>query len=248
MSADNATTTAAGIAAELSRPGTLRAGINLGNILLVTGRTADGAPEGVAPSLAGLIADRLGLTLELVPFASPGKVADALAEDAWDIALIAEEPERARTIAFVDAYVEIEATYMVPEGSTLTDIAAVDAPGVRIAVSDRSAYDLYLSRTLRHAELCRAEGLQGALDLYAGEGLDALAGLRPALKDNAATLGGQRILDGRYTAVRQAVGTKPDNAALQTEIAGFLAAAKADRTIAALLERFGVQDKLSVAA
>lgn len=237
----------ASIESDLSRPGVLRAGINLGNILLVTGKTANGDPEGVAPSLAGLIAGHLGLSAELVPFASPGEVADALAEDAWDIALIAEEPERAKTIAFVDAYVEIEATYMVPEASPLTGIAAVDAPGVRIAVSDRSAYDLYLTRTLEHAELCRAKGLQGALDLYANEKLDALAGLRPALKENAAALGGQRILDGRYTAVRQAVGTKPENAALQAAIAGYLRTAKADGTIAGLLERFGVQEKLSVA-
>ena len=232
---------------DLSRPGVLRAGINLGNILLVTGKAADGDPEGVAPSLAGRIADHLGLTVELVPFASPGEVADALADDAWDIALIAEEPERAKTIAFVDAYVEIEATYMVPEASPLKTIADVDAAGVRIAVSDRSAYDLYLSRTLQKAELVRAKGLQGALDLYVTEKLDALAGLRPALKENAADLGGQRILDGRYTAVRQAVGTKPKNAALQTAIAAYLKTAKADGTIAGLLETFGVQEKLSVA-
>lgn len=232
---------------DLSRPGVLRAGINLGNILLVTGKAANGDPEGVAPSLAAVIAEHLGLSVELVPFASPGEVADALAEDAWDIALIAEEPERAKTIAFVDAYVEIEATYMVPEASPLRTIADVDAPGVRIAVSDRSAYDLYLSRTLQHAELVRAKGLQGALDLYVNEKLDTLAGLRPALKENAADLGGQRILDGRYTAVRQAIGTKPKNQALQTAIAAFLKTAKADGTIAGLLERFGVQEKLSVA-
>lgn len=238
---------AASINPDLTRPGVLRAGINLGNILLVTGRAANGDPEGVAPSLAGLIADQLSVAVELVPFASPGAVADALADDAWDIALIAEEPERAKTIAFVDAYVEIEATYMVPADSPLKTIAEVDAEGVRIAVSDRSAYDLYLSRTLERAELCRAEGLQGALDLYVEGKLDALAGLRPALKDNAAELGGQRILDGRYTAVRQAVGTKPQNAALQAAIADYLKAAKADGTIAGLLERFGVQEKLSVA-
>lgn len=232
---------------DLSRPGVLRAGINLGNILLVTGKAADGDPEGVAPSLAGRIADHLGLTVELVPFASPGEVADALADDAWDIALIAEEPERAKTIAFVDAYVEIEATYMVPEASPLKTIADVDAAGVRIAVSDRSAYDLYLSRTLQKAELVRAKGLQGALDLYVTEKLDALAGLRPALKENASDLSGQRILDGRYTAVRQAVGTKPKNAALQAAIAAYLKTAKADGTIAGLLETFGVQEKLSVA-
>lgn len=233
---------------DLTRPGVLRAGINLGNILLVTGESETGDPVGVAPSLAGLLADHLGLSVELVPFPSPGAVADALADDAWDICLIAEEPERARTIAFVDAYVEIEATYLVPAGSALRTLESVDAPGVRIAISERSAYDLYLSRTLQHATLMRAPGLKAAFDLFRDEALEALAGLRPALVDNAAELPGSAVLDGRYTSVRQAVGTKPGSTALQAAIAAYLTAAKADGTIAGLLERFGVAGKLTVAA
>ena len=233
---------------ELSVPGTLRAGINLGNILLVTGQTADGAPDGVAPALATALAGHLGLEVELVPFPSPGDVADALADDAWDIALIAEEPERAKTIAFCDAYVEIEATYLVPARSPIATIDAVDQPGVTVAVSDRSAYDLYLSRSLRHAGLHRAKGLKAAFDLFVAEGHDALAGLRPALKDNSADLPGSRVLDGRFTAVRQAVGAKPANTALQAAIRDYLRQAKADGTVASLLQRFGVADKLAVAS
>jgi len=236
------------VVSELAPNGTLRAGINLGNILLVTGSTAAGEPTGVAPDMARAIADRLGVAVSYATFASPGEVADAVGTNAWDIALIAAEPARAESIAFSDAYVEIEATYLVPAGSSFHSIEDVDRPGVRIAVSGRSAYDLYLTRSLKHAELHRAKGLAGALALFTDEKLDALAGLRPALKENAETLPGARVLDGRYTTVQQAVGTKPENTAAAAFLQRFVAEAKESGLIAGLLDRHGVAGKLQVAA
>lgn len=232
---------------ELSLPGTLRVGINLGNILLVTGRSRNGDPQGVAPDMAAAIAERLGVAVSYVTFDTPGEVADAVARDAWDIGLIAEEPKRAETIAFCDAYVEIEATYLVPPNSPLQSIEDVDRPDVRIAVSDRAAYDLYLSRTLKHAELCRAKGLAGAFELFKTEKLDALAGLVPALRENSASLSGSRLIPGRYTTVRQAVGTKPADHALKAFVQQFIAEAKASGLVAGLIERHGVTGKLQVA-
>lgn len=234
--------------AELGVPGTLRVGINLGNMLLVTGRAADGSPQGVAPGMAAAIAERLGVAVQYVTFDTPGEVADAVGRDAWDLCFIAEEPQRAETIAFCDAYVEIEATYLVPAGSPLQSIDEVDCPGVRIAVSARAAYDLYLSRTLKHAELCRAKGLGGAFELFKAEKLDALAGLVPALRENAKALPGSRLLPGRYTTVRQAVGTKPANRALKVFAQQFIGEAKAHGLVADLIDRHGVTGKLQVAA
>lgn len=240
------------LSTELSRPGTLRAGINLSNPLLVTGKAANGDPEGVSPSMAAALAKRLGLAVELVPFPSPGAAADALAEDAWDIILIAEEPQRAETIAFSGVYVEIEATYLVPDGSAIASVDDVDRPGKRIAISARSAYDLYLSRTIRHAELVRAEGLKAAADLFrdgdAAGSFDALAGLRPALIENQKEIAGSRVLDGRFTAVRQSIGTKPGNTALRAEISAFVAESRAGGLVQTLIDGFGVTGKLTVAA
>jgi polar amino acid transport system substrate-binding protein len=175
-------------------------------------------------------------------------VADAVGTGAWDIALIAAEPARAESIAFSAAYVEIEATYLVPAGSPFHSIEDVDRPGVRIAVSDRSAYDLYLTRSLAHAELHRAKGLAGALALFIGNELDALAGLRPALTENAIALPGARVLGGRYTTVQQAIGTRPENTAAAAFLQHFVAEAKASGLIARLLQRHGVSGKLQVAA
>ena len=234
--------------AELTDPRTLRVGINLSNILLVTGTSAGGDPEGVAPDMAAAIAERLGVAVSYVTFATPGEVADGVERDEWDIGLIAVEPERAEKIAFCDAYVEIEATYLVPANSPFQSIEDVDQPDVRIAVSDRAAYDLYLSRTLKHAELHRAKGLAGSFDLFVTEKLDALAGLVPALKENAETLPGSRVLDGRFTSVLQAVGTKPQNTGLKAFVERFIQEAKESGLVAELIKKHGVRGKLQIAS
>lgn len=232
---------------QLAPTGVLRAGINMANKLLVTGATASGDPDGVGPEFARHIADGLGVPVSYVQFPTPGELADAVTEDVWDIGLIGAEPSRAEKIAFTAAYVEIEATYLVPEGSPLKTVEDVDAEGVRIAVSGRSAYDLYLSRSLKHAELHRAQGLPGALELFLTEKLDALAGLRPALNGDLDKVPGGRILDGQFTAVQQAVGvarTKPEAAAYLSDV---VEDAKSSGLIARLIEKHGVVGRLSVA-
>ena len=231
---------------ELDDATTLRAGINLGNILLVTGRAANGDPEGVSPGMADALAERLGVAVEYRTYATPGEVADAGARNEWDVALIAEDPERAEVIDFADAYVEIVATYLVPDGSTLQGIDQVDQPGVRIAVSERSAYDLYLSRQLRHAELCRAKGLAGAFELFRQEKLDALAGLVPALQTNAESLPGSRVLAGGFTSVRQAMATRPGRPALNAFVREFIEESRQSNRIADLIDQHGVSGKLQV--
>src|SRR3984957_9363513 len=167
------------VVSELAPTGVLRAAINMGNFLLVTGRTPSGDPEGVAPDLAREIASRLGVPVAYVPYARPGELADAAGTGVWDIGLIGAEPQRAEKIAFTPAYVEIEATYLVPAGSPLKSIADVDKPGVRIAVSARRAYDLWLDRNIKHAELVRSDATTTATEKFVRDKLDALAGLRP---------------------------------------------------------------------
>jgi polar amino acid transport system substrate-binding protein len=234
------------LSAELAPTGTLRAGINMANFLLVTGRTADGDPQGVAPNMASEIAARLGVPVAYVPYASPGPLADDATNDVWDIGLIGAEPARAEHITFTPAYVEIEATYLVPAGSPLQTISDVDKKGVRIAVSARSAYDLYLSRHLEHAELVRVEGLNAALDLFVTENLDALAGLKPRLLSDVEKVPGSRILDGRFTAVQQAIGIPRGREAGAAFLRDFVEEAKSSGLVARLIERHSVRG-LSVA-
>jgi polar amino acid transport system substrate-binding protein len=234
------------VIAELAPTGVLRAGINLANLLLVSGKAPRGEPEGVAPDMAREIASRLGVPVAYVPFARPGELADAAGRGVWDIGLIAAEPARAATIAFSPAYVEIAATYLVPAGSPIGSIDEVDRPGVRIAIAARSAYDLWLSRHLRDAELVRSGSLDASFEQFVADQLDALAGLRPRLLQDVEKLPGARILNGSFTAVQQAVGTARANQAGAAFLHDFVEDAKASGLVAHLIERHHVRG-LSVA-
>ena len=228
------------VISQLAPTGVLRAGINLSNFLLVTGRSASGDPVGVSPDMAAAIAAELGVPLRLVPYKSPGELADAAGTDAWDIGLIGAEPARAEKIAFTPAYVEIEATYLVPAGSSLRSVDEVDRPGVRIAVAARSAYDLWLERNIHQATLMRATGLDAAYDLFVAQGLEALAGLKPRLLTDVEKLPGARILPGRFTAVQQAVGTARANVEATAYLRDFVEGLKASGHVAGLIARHKV--------
>jgi polar amino acid transport system substrate-binding protein len=234
------------IISDLAPTGVLRAGINLSNFLLVTKIDAAGIPAGVAPDLAHEVAMRLDVPVQYVPFKSPGELADMADKNIWDIGLIGAEPQRAETIAFTPAYAQIEATYLVPSGSQLKTIADVDSVGVRIAVTARTAYGLWLDRNIRHAELIRSETLDSAYEQFVGGNLSALAGLRPRLLSDLEKLPGARILDGRLTSVQQAIGTSRKNAAGAAFLRDFVEQAKASGLVARLIERHTVRG-LSVA-
>ena len=234
------------IISDLAPTGVLRAGINLSNFLLVTKINSAGDPEGVAPDLASEVAMRLVVSVKYVTFKSPGELADSVDKHIWDIGLIGAEPQRAETIAFTPAYAEIEATYLVPSGSPLKTIADVDSEGVRIAVTARAAYGLWLDRNIKHAELIRSETLDSAYDQFVSGKLSALAGLRPRLLSDVEKLPGARILDGRFTTVQQAIGTSRKNRAGAAFLRDFVEEAKASGLVARLIERYQVRS-LSVA-
>lgn len=225
--------------AELAPTGTLRAALNLSNFLLVQHDAASGVSRGVAPDLGAELAARLGVPVAFQTYEDAGKVADAVS--GWDVAFIGAEPQREHVIAFTPAYVEIEATYLVPANSPLHVVEDVDRPGVRIATADRSAYDLYLARTLRAATLVRADGIPASFDRFVAEGLDALAGLKPRLLADQARLPGSRILDGRFTTVRQAIGTPRERSAAAAWLTAQVADVKASGWVAAAIARHGVQ-------
>ncbi len=234
------------IARELAPSGTLRAGINLSNFLLVSGRHDNGDPFGVAPDMARAIGAALDLPVQLVPFESPGAIVDATADDTWDICLIGAEPARAAIISFTTAYVEILATYLVPAGSPLQTIADVDHPGVRIAVAERAAYDLWLVANIKHASLMHAQGIDAAFQLFVDQKLEALACLKPRLLDDVKKLPGSRILDGQFTSVQQAIGTHKHNPHGAEFLSRFVREATTNGLVANLISKHGVSG-LSVA-
>jgi polar amino acid transport system substrate-binding protein len=232
----------------LAPTGTLRVGINLSNFLLTATDPKTGRYQGVAVDLGEELAKRLGVPAEVTGFPSPGALADAAKSGVWDVGFLGVEPQRASEIDFTAAYVEIEATYLVPKGSPIKSIGEVDREGVRIAISGKSAYDLYLTRNLKRAKLVRVSGADAVFKQFVDDQLEALAGLRPRLTKDHADLPGSRILDGRFTAVQQGVGTpKGRNPAGVKYLHKFVEDAKASGFVAKLIEKHRVVG-LTVAA
>ena len=226
---------------ELAPTGTLRVALNMSNFLLTATDPATGEPRGIAADLGRELGQRLGVPITLLPYPNPGELADAATTGVWDVGFIGAEPQRANAIDFTAAYVEIEATYLVPPGSPLQTIAEVDRPGIRIAAPARSAYELYLSRTLQHAQLVREQGAENAFKRFVTDQLDALAGLRPRLVTDQENLPGSSLLEGRFTAVQQAAGTPKGRPEGARYLCAFVEDIKATGLVARTIEKHNVR-------
>jgi polar amino acid transport system substrate-binding protein len=184
--------------------GTLIVGVNLGNPIIVKPGSDVGEPQGIGPALGKELARRLGLPLRYVKYETAGKLAAAVSGPEWDVAFLAVDPDRATEIDFTDAYVHIDGAYMVPATSELRTVDDVDRPGVRIAVAGRSAYDLHLTRHLKHATIQRYGEFGPSLEAFQAEPLEVIAGIRQPLLLAAERIGGLRVLDGSFMTIRQA--------------------------------------------
>ena len=231
---------------QLAPTGVLRAGINLSNFLLVSGVAADGSPQGISPDIANLVASTLGLPCELICFDRPGKLADAVNQDIWDIGNIAFEAERAQTLDFSHPYVVIEANFLVRHDDDFLTNDDVDRAGAKIAVSERSAYDLWLTDHFSQAQIIRASSIQAAHDLFLEKKVDVLASLKPKLLEEVANHSSLRMIDPPFTAVKQSIGLAKGKAESIAFINALIAQSIENGWIAAQLEIHGMAGKLGI--
>jgi len=231
-----------GARSELAPTGKLRAAINFGNPVLAQKDPASGEPRGVSVDLARELGRRLGVPVELVIYDAAGKVFEALQTGAWDLAFLAIDPARAAEITFTAPYVVIEGTYLVPADSPLRTIQDVDRDGVRVAVGNKSAYDLYLTRTLKRAQLVRAPTSPGALDVFLRDKLEAAAGVKQPLLQFAKTHPNVRVMEGRFMVIEQAMGTPKGREAGARYLREFIEEMKASGFVARGLEKSGQGD------
>jgi polar amino acid transport system substrate-binding protein len=225
---------------ELAPTGTLRAAINFNNPPLAHRDERTGALQGLAVDLSRELARRTGLPLKLIPYEAAGKIAGSAKDNAWDVAYLAIDPLRANEIEFTDAHVELEGTYLVPPGSSIGRIEDVDRDGVRIAVTAHSAYDLFLSRTLEHAQLVRAENTPRSFELMREQRLDAVAAVRTALVAQAKHFPGSRVLGGHFMTIPQAAGVPAGRPAAGRYVREFIEDVKASGFVARTLAKHGL--------
>ena len=231
-----------GLVQELAPTGRLRAAINLGNPVLAQPGPDGEPPRGVSAELARELARRLGTAIDYVIFEAAGRVVEALQQGRWDVAFLAVDPVRAAGIAFTAPYVVIEGVYLVPADSPLKTIADVDRDGVRLAVAEGSAYDLHLSRAIRHATLVRQPSGPEALEMFVRDGLEAAAGVRQPIAAFAADHPATRIIPERFMAIEQAMGTVRGREAGVVWLRTFVEEMKASGFVARALAASGQGD------
>jgi polar amino acid transport system substrate-binding protein len=187
------------------------------------------------------LASRLGVPLDLVIYATPGNVADAVNKGTWDVAILAIAEARAQTIAFSPALSEIEATYVVHKDSAIKSVGQVDASGIRIAASEKAGYELYLTQTLRNATLTRPKGFQASLVVFNERRADALAGLRPTLLEAMDKMPDARLLAGNFMTVNHGLGIPRERRAAAEYLKAFVEEMNASGFVARSIERHRVQ-------
>jgi polar amino acid transport system substrate-binding protein len=225
---------------DLAPTGRLRAAINFGNPVLAQ-KGPNGEPKGVSAELAAALAKKLGVPLDYVKFEAAGKVFEALAKGDVDVGFIAIEPARSAQVDFSPPYVIIQGTYMVRKDSPLKDVDDVDKPGIKIGVGLASVYDLYLTRTLKHATLVRAKvgGAAAGIPVFLDQHLDAAAGVREPLDAYARDHADMRVMPGAFEQIGQAMGTVKGHAAGAAYVRAFIEAMKANGMVADALKRSG---------
>ncbi len=223
----------------LAPTGELRVAINYGNPVLAQRHASDNFPQGVSADLAREIARRLGVVPRFISYDAAGKVFEGLDTNTWDLAFLAVDPVRAEKIAFTKPYVLIEGTYLVAESVPFQSVADLDQDGLRIAVGKGAAYDLYLSRELKHASIERAATSPAAITLFVDRNLDAAAGVRQPLEAYAQTHSGYRVLDDAFTTIQQAVAVPKGRDLAQAWLEDFVAEMKRTGFIEEALQRSG---------
>lgn len=226
----------------LAPTGRLRASINLGNPILANRNPQTGEPFGVSIDLARALAQRLGVEADLAVFDTAAKSVEAVRAEQADIGFFAIDPLRGEGIAFTAPYVLIEGSYLVPEASALRANEEVDRPGTRVTVGKGSAYDLFLTRELKHAEIVRAPTSPAVVEVFVQQKLEVAAGVRQQLEADLPRYPGHRLLPGRFMVIQQAMGQpKARGAEAAAYLALFVEAMKAEGFVAAALARHGIQ-------
>ena len=234
------------IARAFAPTGKLRAAINLGNPILANRDAANGElfgePYGVSIDLARGFAKRRGVEVELIVFDGAAKSVEAVKTEAGDIGFFAVDPLRGEGISFTAPYVLIEGAYLVRNDSPLQANEEVDRAGHRVAVGKGSAYDLYLTRELKHAQIVRAPTSPAVIEEFLNQNLEVAAGVKQQLQADAARLPGLRLLPGRFMVIQQAMGLpKGRSAEAASELAQYVEEMKANGFVAQALARHGIQ-------
>ena len=234
------------ISKKIAPTGELRVGLNMSNFLLINSKGLNGLPDGVSPDIGKKLAEELNVSCKLVQFERPGLLADAVNDDRWDIGNIAYEKERSKTIDFSDPYVNIDANFIFRNKYSFKSNEEINSSGIKIAVVERSAYDLWLSDNFKNAELIKVKTIDGSHKIFREGSVDVLAGLKPKLMEELKTNNDFKIISNPFTYIKQSIGIKKGNPEILEFLNVFISKIIKEGYVESLLKKHNVQNKLSV--
>jgi len=234
------------ITKKLAPKGILRVGLNMSNFLLINSKDENGLPDGVSPDIGKKLAEELNVNCKFVQFQRPGLLADAVNEDQWDIGNIAHEKERGKTIDFSDPYVNIDANFVFRNKDNFKSNDEINSSGIKIAVVERSAYDLWLTDNFKNAELIKVNTIDGSHKLFREGNADVLAGLKPKLMEELQVRDDFKIISNPFTCIKQSIGIKKGNPEILVFLNNFISKLIKDGYVESLLKKHNVQKKLSI--
>ena len=234
------------ISKKLAPRGVLRVGLNMSNFLLVNSKDTNGLPGGVSPDIGKKLAEELNLKFKFVQFERPGLLADAVNDDKWDVGNIAHEKERSKTIDFSDPYVNIDANFLFRNKDNFNSNDEIDSSSIKIAVVDRSAYDLWLTENFKNAKLVKVGSIDKSHKLFRDGDADVLAGLKPKLLDELKINNNFRIMSNPFTNIKQSIGIKKGNPKILKFLNEFISKIINEGYVESLLKKHNVQNKLSI--
>ena len=234
------------ISKKLAPTGELRVGLNMSNFLLVNSKDSNGLPDGVSPDIGKKLAKELNVSCKLVQFEKPGLLADAVNDDRWDIGNIACEKERSKTIDFSDPYVNIDANFIFRNKYNFKSNEEINSSGIKIAVVERSAYDLWLTDNFKNAELIKVKTIDSSHKLFREGSVDVLAGLKPKLIEELKINDDFKIISNPFTYIKQSVGIKKGNPEILHFLNDFISKLIKEGYVESLLKKHNVQNKLSI--
>ena len=230
----------------LAPTGVLRVGLNMSNFLLVNSKDLNGLPDGVSPEIGKKLAKELNLECKLVEFEKPGLLADAVNNNEWDVGNIAYEKERGKTIDFSIPYVNIDANFVFRKKNNFTNNDEINSSNIKIAVVERSAYDLWLTENFKNAKLIKVSTIDKSHKLFRDGDVDVLAGLKPKLKEEVRLNEDLEIISEPFTYIKQSIGIKKGNPEIIVFLNKFISNLIEKGFIETLLKKHNVQDKLSI--
>jgi len=234
------------ISKKLAPSGVLRVGLNMSNFLLINGKDTTGLPDGVSPGIGKRLAEELNVKYEFVQYAKPGLLADAVNDNKWDIGNIACEKERTKSIDFSNSYVNIDANFIFREKDNFKTNHQINTFGNKVAVLERSAYDLWLTENFKNVELIRVNSIEESHELFRENKVNVLAGLKPKLIEEVEANDEYKMIGTPFTFIQQSIGIKKGNSEILDFLNSFISKLIKEGFIENLLKKHKVQNQLSI--